>query len=132
MNNRWRKIAVKCALALGLSQPSQAVQIIAFDAPEVIFSLGVDRAEYRIGVGLAVNVGDTVIVADDLHLGGMRPPSGIFRGGSRLGDGAQERQSNDRSISSPAPRAAEIHPAALTALISWLTAACASPYSMRV
>ena len=52
-------------LALGLGGAAQRGEIVGLDAREVVLGLGVDHPEHRVGVGLALDVGDAPIVAGD-------------------------------------------------------------------
>ncbi|MCG3162548.1 MAG: hypothetical protein JMDDDDMK_03815 [Acidobacteria bacterium] len=61
--------------AFGLRQPPHRVEVVRLDPVEIVFGLGVDRAEDRIGVGLAVNVRDAPVIADDRDVASLlRPP----------------------------------------------------------
>ena len=67
MNRRRRRSVHTAALALGLGRAPERREVVHLDAVEVVLGLGVGRAEHRVGVGLAVNVGDAVIVAGYGH-----------------------------------------------------------------
>ena len=61
------QVAVDRAFALGLRQAADRGQVVRLDAVEVVLGLRVDDAEYGIGVGAAVHVGDAPVVAGDRH-----------------------------------------------------------------
>ena len=72
------QIAVDRRLAFRLRQSAEGDQIIALDTPEIIFGLGVHRAEYRIAIGLSVDVRDAPLVSHDAHRAGFPLPAGAF------------------------------------------------------
>src|ERR1019366_2008238 len=57
------------------------------DAIEVVLGLGVDHAEYRIGVGLAVDMRDAPVVPDDGDVRRPQLPSSGFGGAGARGNG---------------------------------------------
>ena len=64
------EITEKGVFALHLRQPADGPYVIALHAGEVILGLGVDHPEYGVSVGLAVDVWDAEVVADDRHASG--------------------------------------------------------------
>ena len=69
------QILPDCLLALRFGRAAQGGQVIRLDAREVVLGLRVDHAEHRVGVGLAVDVRDSPIVAGDRHASCLRTPS---------------------------------------------------------
>src|SRR5439155_16458021 len=59
------QIPVYLRFALRFCQASHGVEVIYFDAIEIVFRLGVDDAEDRIGVRLAEHMGNAPIVSYD-------------------------------------------------------------------
>src|ERR1700688_2529786 len=55
------QVAVDRALALGLGQAPQSVQVVGLDALEIVLGLRVDQAEYRFGISGGADVGDSPI-----------------------------------------------------------------------
>ena len=51
--------------AFGFRQSTHGVQVVCFDAIEVVFSLGVDHPEDGVGICFAMNMRDAPIVASD-------------------------------------------------------------------
>src|SRR6185369_17119797 len=68
------QILVHLGLTLGLSEPTHRVDVIRFDAIEVVLRLGVFRSEHSIGIGLTVNVRDTPVIANDVYIAGLALP----------------------------------------------------------
>src|SRR5688572_3092886 len=60
-------ILVQGLLAVQLRSPAQRQNEILFDAPEVVFSLGISKTEDSASVGSAENVGHAVGVAVDCY-----------------------------------------------------------------
>ena len=92
------QVAVDRGLALGLRQAAHRVDVVRLDAIEVVLGLRVDHPEDRVGVGLAVDVRDAPVVADDGDvLGLLLPACDVgFRGGlERAGDGTCDQQESD-------------------------------------
>jgi hypothetical protein len=83
------QITVNGGLALCLRQHSQAVEVVTLDAAEVVLGLGVDGAEYRIRIGLAVDMRDAPVVADDADILGVLLPARMGLAGRRGGDRRQ-------------------------------------------
>ncbi len=65
-------------LALILCRASQIRDVIGLDTVKVVLALGVDHSENGVGVGLARDVGDAPIVADDGHISCLLLPAGSF------------------------------------------------------
>ena len=63
------------------------VEVVGLDAVEVVLGLRVDHAEHRVGVGLAVDVRDAPVVADDGDALRLLLPAGdvLVCGGLRRG-----------------------------------------------
>src|SRR5262245_12446608 len=80
------QILVDFGLALRLSQPTHRVDVVGLDAIEIVFGLGIHRAEYRICIRLSVNVGDAPIVADNGDAACFLLPSRNLRLLSSLGN----------------------------------------------
>ena len=59
------QVAIDRGLTLGFGQPAHRVQVIGLDPVEVVLGLRIHHAEYRVGVGLAVDVRDAPVVPDD-------------------------------------------------------------------
>ncbi len=86
------------ALALRLGGAAERGQVIGLDPREIIFCLGVDRAEHGIGIAPAMDMRDAPIVAHDLDPCGLGLPAGLFgrRRGERGGGGEQKRDGGRR------------------------------------
>ena len=65
MKRRWRRSLPDGGLAFGFGGAAQSGEVVPLHAVEVVLALGVDHAEDGIGVGMAVDVSDAPIVADD-------------------------------------------------------------------
>ena len=65
------QVLVDFAFAFGFGEAAQGIEIVGLDAVEVVLGLGVDHAEDGVGVGLAGDVGDAPVVADDGDVGGF-------------------------------------------------------------
>jgi hypothetical protein len=61
-------------LAFGFRQPPHRVDIVRLYPVEIVFGLSVNRAEDSVGVGLAVNVRDAPVIADDRNVAGLPLP----------------------------------------------------------
>ena len=59
------QILIDLGFAFGLGQAAHGVDVVGLDAIEIVFGLGVHHAEDGVGVGLAVDVRDAPVVADD-------------------------------------------------------------------
>jgi len=59
------EILINLGFAFGFGQAAQRVQVIGFDAIEIVLGLGVDHTEYGVGVGFTEDVGDAPSVAND-------------------------------------------------------------------
>src|SRR5215471_8287822 len=59
------QVLIDLGFALGLRESSHGVEVVGLDAVEVILGLGVNHAEYGVSVGLARDVGDAPVVAND-------------------------------------------------------------------
>ncbi len=69
-------------LALGLGQPPERDEIIGLNAVEVVFGLGIDHSEHRIGIGWPMDMRDAPIVANDCRaLRGRCPARSLDRVG---------------------------------------------------
>ena len=81
------QVTVDLSLALGLGQPALRVEEVGLHPVEVVLGLGVHQPEHRVGVGLAGDVRDAPVVADDGDAGGALLPGGHLgrkRFGGRL------------------------------------------------
>src|ERR1700752_4612064 len=63
------KIKINLRLALSLGETAHGIDVVCFYAVEVVFCLSVLRPKNSIGVGFAVYVSDTPVVADDRDTG---------------------------------------------------------------
>src|SRR5262245_10503564 len=61
--------------ALRLRKPSHRVEVVRLDPIEIVFGLGINGPENRIGVRLAVDVRDPPVIADDRDITSPLPPS---------------------------------------------------------
>ena len=91
------QVAPHRALALHAGAQAKIIQIVGEDAGIVVLGLGVDHAEDGVRVGAAMDVGDTVIVPHDRHVGGVvgrsAPPLRLRRADGqkpRHQDGAEQ------------------------------------------
>jgi hypothetical protein len=50
---------------LGLGEAAHRIEVVGLDAVEVVLGLRIGHAEHRIGIGLAVHMGDAPVVARD-------------------------------------------------------------------
>jgi hypothetical protein len=57
------------ALARALRQAAERVQVIGLDTIEIIFRLGVDRAEHGIRIRFTMNMRNAPVIAGDHHVG---------------------------------------------------------------
>ncbi len=91
------QIVVHGRLTLALREAAEPDEIVAFDACETVFSLRVQGAEDRIGVGLAVHMGDSPVVAHDFDVPGFAQPARPFTGAGLDADrGAHQTQREER------------------------------------
>ena len=74
------QVLVDLRFALGLGQAAHRVDVVGLDAIEVVLGLGVLHAEDCVGVGLAVDVRDAPVVADDGDVGRLSFPARDLRG----------------------------------------------------
>ena len=87
--------------SLRLGRAAQRGHVVGLDAVEVVLGLGIGHAEHRVGVGLAVDVGDAPVVAGDRYLGCLglqaRQVALAFRGRERrrCGENGGGDQSQD-------------------------------------
>src|SRR5690349_8135851 len=58
-------ITIECFLAVDFSRPPDSSQVILFDAPKIIFGLGICKSEYRARIGASKDVGNSIGVAID-------------------------------------------------------------------
>ena len=87
------QIPVDLRFAFRLGQASHGVQVIGFDAIEIVFSLGVDDAEDRIRIRLAGDVRNAPIVPHDRDvLSLVFPCRGVFL---RIEPAARDVQSGE-------------------------------------
>ena len=67
--------------AFGFGETAHGIDVVGFDAIEVVFGLGVDGSEDCVRVGFSVDVGDAPVVADDGDfLGVLVPAYGLLGG----------------------------------------------------
>ena len=78
------QILVNERLALRLRQTPHGVEVVGFDAIEIVLGLGVLHSEDRVGVGLAVDMRDAPVVADDGDVPGLLFPARRLRIFGRL------------------------------------------------
>ena len=88
------QVLIDRALPFGLGQAAHGVQVVGLDAVEVVFRLGVDHAEHRIGVGGAMHMGDAPVVTDDADPLRFAAPAGQISGFGRVGESAGPTQEN--------------------------------------
>ena len=87
--------------AFGFRSAAQVGDVVGFDPVEIVFGLRIGHAEHRIGVGLAMDMGDAPVVAGDADGRGTRLQAGeiIGREGrhgekGEQADGCEKAQSN--------------------------------------
>ena len=92
------QILVDLRFALRLGEPAHRVDVVRFDAIEVVLGLRVLEPEDRVRVGLAVDVGDAPVVAGDRDVLRLAFPRGQLGGGrlrllrrERRGGGEQDQ-----------------------------------------
>jgi hypothetical protein len=69
------EVEVDFGFAFGLGEAAHGIDVVGFDAVEVVFGLGVLHAEDGVGVGFAVDVSDAPVVADDRDVGRLSLPT---------------------------------------------------------
>ena len=69
------QVLVDLRFAFSLGEAAHRVDVVGFDAVEVVLGLGVLHAEDGVGVGFAVDVGDAPVVADDGDVGRLSFPA---------------------------------------------------------
>ena len=79
------QVAPDLGLAFDFGQPAHRIDVIEFDAVEIVLRLGVHQPEDGVGIGLAEYVGDAPFIAHDGHALGL---PGQARGLAR-GDGGR-------------------------------------------
>ena len=75
------EILPESGFAFSFRGTAERGQVVHLHAVEVVLALRVDHAEDRIGIGLAVNVGDSPIVANDGDAGAFGFQVGEIVGG---------------------------------------------------
>ena len=70
------KVSKDFGLAFSLGEPPHRIQIIRFDAVEVVLGLRIHHTEHRVSIGLPVHVRNAPIVADDEDVLGLLLPAG--------------------------------------------------------
>src|SRR5215469_6556225 len=88
------QVLIDFRLAICLSQSAHGIDVVGLDAIEIVFGLGINRAEYRIRIRFSVNVGDAPIVADDSDASRFLLPTGNLRLLGSLGK-QRDRCSNE-------------------------------------
>jgi hypothetical protein len=78
------QVEVDRGLAVRLRPPTERLDVVGLDPVEVVLGLRVLHAEYRIGVGFAVYVGDAPIVTVDGDALRLPIPAGDVGGARRL------------------------------------------------
>ena len=92
------QVAVEFFFTFDLGEAAEGVDVVEFDAVEVVFGLGVEQAENGVSVCLAKNVGDAPSVADDGDLARVLLPAGEISGRRRGGGGGKsEREENEEA-----------------------------------
>ena len=100
------QIAPDGAFAFGFGEAALRVDEVGFDPVEIVFGLGVDHAEYGVGVGLALDVRDAEIIAGDGDGGLVLVPTVSLWGGQGRGgdEGGEEGEAQDHAPTlEPAP-----------------------------
>ena len=72
------QVLIDFGLTIGFRETSHRIDVVQLDPIEVVFGLGVDHAEDRVGIGFSVDVRDAPIVADDGDVAGFLIPARRF------------------------------------------------------
>ena len=87
------KVLIDRRFAFGLRQPPHRVDVVRLDSIEIVLGLRVDHAEDGVGVGLAEDMGNAPIVADDGDGARLALPAGERRRrGPGAGCGSQKKK----------------------------------------
>ena len=89
------QVLIDFGFAFGFGEAAHRVDVVGLDAIEVVLGLGVDHAEDGVGVGLAVDVRDAPVVADDGDVARLSLPARDLRVSVRMKQRERRRRTGE-------------------------------------